>query len=182
MKERQLVTAAVDLLTSEGASAVTPAAVARRAGLARTSIYQYARSNHDLLGLAVEEVFVRVRAALETALEAAGNDPRDRLEAIIRTVLRGAVDGHSAAPAIDVAALAPEQQQRLHQLHDELVAPLTAAIEAVGAQDAPALTAISWGAINGVVPLVKHGMPLERAVRMASAYVLAGVGSQTPDQ
>ena len=37
------------------------------------------------------------------------------------------------------------------------------------------LTALSWGAINGVVPLIEHGMPVERAITVAVAYVRAGV-------
>lgn len=175
MKERQVIAAAVDLLTSEGASAVTPTAVAHRAGLARTSVYQYARSGNELVALAVEEVFVRVNAALAEALRTAGPDPVDRLEAIIRTVLQGAAQGHAPDQAIDVPALPADQQQRLRHLHEELVAPLAAAIEASGAADVPALTAISWGAINGVVPLIGHGMPIERAVALVVSYVRAGV-------
>ncbi|SDB88984.1 regulatory protein, tetR family [Raineyella antarctica] len=177
MKERQVVGAAVELLTGEGPSAVTPAAVAERAGLARTSVYQYARSGNDLVALAVEEVFVRVNAALADALEAAGPDPVDRLEAIIRTVLQGAADGHAPDQSVDVAALRDGQQARLRHLHDDLMAPLAAAIQGAGAEDVPALTAISWGAINGVVPLIGHGMPVDRAVALVVAYVRAGVAS-----
>ncbi|WOP18706.1 TetR family transcriptional regulator [Raineyella sp. LH-20] len=177
MKERQVISAAVDLLTTEGAAAVTPAAVAARAGLARTSVYQYARSGNELVALAVEETFVQVKAALAVALDAAGPDPAARLEAIIRTVLRGAADGHAPDPAVDVAALGSAQQERLRQLHQELVAPLALAIEAVGAKDVSVLTAISWGAINGVVPLIEHGMPIEAAVTAVVAYVRAGVST-----
>lgn len=180
MKERQVVAAAVELLTTEGASAVTPAAVAERAGLARTSVYQYARSGNDLVALAVEEIFVRVNAALAAALEAAGPEPAARLEAIIRTVLQGAADGHAPDQAVDVAALGTDQQERLRQLHQDLVAPLSAAIAGVAGigggvgADVPVLTAISWGAINGVVPLIEHGLPVDRAVPMVVAYVRAG--------
>ncbi|WOQ17999.1 TetR family transcriptional regulator [Raineyella sp. W15-4] len=177
MKERQVISAAVDLLTTEGAAAVTPAAVAARAGLARTSVYQYARSGNELVALAVEETFVQVKAALAVALDAAGSDPAARLEAIIRTVLQGAADGHAPGPAVDVAALGSAQQERLRQLHQELVAPLAAAIEAAGAKDVRLLTAISWGAINGVVPLIEHGMPVEAAVASVVAYVRAGVST-----
>ncbi|QGF22484.1 TetR/AcrR family transcriptional regulator [Raineyella fluvialis] len=177
MKERQVVAAAVELLTTEGASAVTPAAVAERAGLARTSVYQYARSGNELVALAVEETFVQVNAALAAALEAAGPEPAARLEAIIRTMLQGAADGHAPDPSVDVATLGPDQQERLRQLHQELVAPLSAAIAAVGGGDVAVLTAISWGAINGVVPLIEHGMAVEAAVASVVAYVRAGVSA-----
>lgn len=183
LKERQVVGAAVHLLTTEGAGAVTPAAVAKRAGLARSSVYLYARSGHDLVALAVEALFVEANAALAAALEAAGPDPAERLEVIIRTVLQGAADKHAPNQAVDFAGLPPEQRERLHQLHDQMVAPLGAAIAAIaatgatGASDVAALTALSWGAINGVVPLIEHGLPVERAVELAVAYVRAGVRS-----
>ncbi|MEA5153773.1 TetR/AcrR family transcriptional regulator [Raineyella sp.] len=177
MKERQVIAAAVELLTTEGASAVTPAAVAERAGLARTSVYQYARSGNDLAALAVEEIFLQVNASLTAALDAAGPEPAARLEAIIRTILQGAVDGHAPDQALDVAALGAAQQERLRQLHQDLVAPLSATIAGVagvGSGDVAMLTAISWGAINGVVPLIEHGLPVDRAVPMVVAYVRAG--------
>lgn len=177
MKERQVVDAAVELLTTQGASAVTPAAVAQRAGLARTSVYQYSRSGPDLVALAVEELFIQANAALSAALEEAGADPVARLEAIIRTVLEGAADNHAPDQAVDFAGLAVEQRERLRQLHNDLVAPLGDAIAATGAQDVASLTALSWGAINGVVPLIELGMPVQRAVTVAVAYVRAGVAA-----
>lgn len=181
MKERQVIDAAVELLTTEGASSVTPAAVAERAGLARTSVYQYARSGRDLVALAVEELFVEANAALAAALHQAGPDPDDRLEAIIRSVLEGAAHRHAPNPSVDLAELAEEQRDRLMQLHNELVEPLAAAIEATGAADAVALAALSWGAINGMVPLIEHGLPVARAVELTVAYVRAGVGAAARD-
>ena len=175
MKERQVIDAAVELLTTQGTSAVTPAAVAQRAGLARTSVYQYARSGPDLVALAVEELFIQANAALSAALEEAGAEPVARLEAIIRTALEGAADNHAPDQAVDFAALEVEQRERLRQLHNDLLAPLSEAIAATGAEDVASLTALSWGAINGVVPLIEHGMAVERAVTVAVAYVRAGV-------
>lgn len=175
MKKRQVVESAVELLTTQGASAVTPAAVAQRAGLARTSVYQYARSGRDLVALAMEELLIQANAALSSALAEAGADPAARLEAIIRSALAGAADSHAPDQSFDFAGLALEQRERLMQLHDDLLAPLGDAIAATGARDVASLTALSWGAINGVVPLIEHGMPVERAITVAVAYVRAGV-------
>lgn len=175
MKERQVVDAAVDLLTREGVSAVTPAAVAQRTGLARTSVYQYAGSADDLVGMAVEDLFVRVNDALARALQDCGPEPETRLETIIRTVLQGTVAGHTPEALVDMGAMGADHQARLHELHAELLAPLQAAVEAVGVADPVTATAITWGAINGVVPLVEHGMPVEHAVVAVVAYVRAGL-------
>lgn len=176
MKARQVIDAAVDLLVSEGPSAVTPAAVAERAGLARTSVYQYAGSGAELVATAVEELFVRATTELADAVSAAGDDPRERIAAIVRTVLSGAKSGHSPNHALEVEQLPVEQRERLAQLHGALMAPLVDAIAAAGAADPPITAALAWGAINGVVPLVERGLPVEQAAAHAVAFVDAGVG------
>jgi hypothetical protein len=55
--------------------------------------------------------------------------------------------------------------------------PLSRAIAATGTDNVDSLTALSWGAIYGIVPLIEHGMPVDEAVRVAVAYVRAGVAA-----
>lgn len=173
MRARQVVDAAVDLLTTDGPPAVTPAAVAERAGLARTSIYQYAGSGAELVALAVEDLFVRAGAALTEAVTAAGPDPGARLEAIVRTVLEGAAAGHSPNHAVDVEALPPAQRARLAELHGALMAPAEDAIADAGVAQPRAVAGLAWGAINGAVALVEHGQPLEQVVPLTVRFVRA---------
>ena len=59
-----LIGAAIDILVNEGATAVTPAAVGARAGLARSSVYQYFDSSAALLATITEEAFRRSNEAL----------------------------------------------------------------------------------------------------------------------
>ncbi|WP_425309379.1 TetR/AcrR family transcriptional regulator [Ammonicoccus fulvus] len=179
MKARQVIDAAVDLLVGEGPSAVTPAAVAERSGLARTSVYQYAGSAAELVAAAVEALFVRATNDLSEAVAAAGSDPGDRIAAIVRAVLAGAKSGHSPNHAIEVEQLPPAQRERLGQLHGALMAPLVEAIADFGADDPRTTAALAWGAINGIVPMVEGGMPIEQAAARAVAFVSAGVG-RTP--
>lgn len=171
-----MVDAAVDLLVTRGPSAVTPAAVAARTGLARTSVYQYAGSAAELVAAAVEELFVRATTELSEAVAAAGSDPGDRIAAIVRAVLHGAKTGHSPNHALEVEQLPAAQRERLGQLHGALMAPLVEAITDAGADDPHTMAALAWGAINGVVPLVERGMPVEHAAAQAVAFVSAGVG------
>lgn len=175
MKARQVIDAAVDLLVGEGPSAVTPAAVAERTGLARTSVYQYAGSTAELVAAAVEALFVRATTELSEAVAAAGEDPGERIAAIVRTVLLGAKSGHSPNHALEVEQLPIDQRERLGQLHRALMAPLIDAIADAGDPDPPTTAALAWGAINGVIPLVEHGMPVAVAAERAVAFVGAGV-------
>lgn len=178
MKERQVIDAAVELLTGAGPGAVTPAAVAHRSGLARTSVYQYAGSAAELVAVAVEELFRRADAEVVAALESAGSDPWARLEAIVRAVLAGAEAGHSPNHTIEVEQLPAEQRARLGDLHGRLMAPLHEAIADSGAADPEPLTALTWGAVNGIEPLIQRGLPLDRAVTLTVDFVRAGVRAQ----
>ncbi len=70
-----LVHAGRDILASQGADAVTPAAVGAAAGIARSSVYQYFDSSVALLAAIVEESFPNATATLRDAVEV-GRLPR----------------------------------------------------------------------------------------------------------
>lgn len=143
-----ILSAATDLLLTDGAAAVTPAAVAAGSGLARSSVYQYYSSTGALLGAAVEEMFARAQAAIDAAL-AGAETPEQRLAAYLDASLDLAREGHGQLAGLGSSGLPvpPECAQRVVALHEQLVAPLTAALADAG--DAhPALTA---GLLNGVV-------------------------------
>lgn len=102
-----LVGAAIDILVTEGAAAVTPAAVGARAGLARSSVYQYFDSSAALLATITEEAFRRSNQALTEAM-AAADGPLERVEAFFGESLRlGAEGAHRPAAALMGAGLLP---------------------------------------------------------------------------
>ena len=57
LRRQQLMSAALELALSNGADSITVAAVAAKAGLARSSIYEYFASSADLVAdLVIEEL------------------------------------------------------------------------------------------------------------------------------
>ncbi|MGX1508291.1 UNVERIFIED_CONTAM: AcrR family transcriptional regulator [Streptomyces graminofaciens] len=101
-----LIGAAIDILVNEGAAAVTPATVGTRAGLARSSVYQYFDSSAALLATITEEAFRRSNEALNRAM-AAADGPVERVEAFVRESCgrsRNSPGGSSCnSPAADVS-------------------------------------------------------------------------------
>lgn len=69
--QRRAVLEAARSLLAETGQAPSLAAVGKRAGLARTSVYEYARSREDLLAAVVADVFPdwtrRIRSAIDAA-------------------------------------------------------------------------------------------------------------------
>ncbi|MFI8093722.1 TetR/AcrR family transcriptional regulator [Streptomyces sp. NPDC086080] len=155
-----LVGAAIDLLVNEGAAAVTPTAVGARAGLARSSVYQYFDSSAALLATVMEEAFRRSNQALADAM-ATASGPVERVEAFFRESLRlGAEGAHRPAAALMSAGLPPAALERLMELHLEQVEPFRAAVREIGAPD-PSLTAdLIAGMLHTALNAVEHGAPL----------------------
>jgi AcrR family transcriptional regulator len=174
MRHDAIVAAARDLLGTAGASAVTPAAVAGRSGLARTSIYQYFPSTGALLAAAVEATFADSSAALAAAVEQAG-DPRSRIHAYVRDALRLAARDHGPFHQLTLSDLPPECVARVCELHDELVAPLRSAVDAFGVRDTTVVTGLVFGAISAAVQLVDHGRGLDETTVATLSFIDAGL-------
>lgn len=166
-----LIAAAIDILVTEGATAVTPAAVGARAGLARSSVYQYFSSSAELLATITEEAFRRSNEALARAM-ARAEGPVERVEAFFRESLRlGAEGAHRPAAALMSAGLPPECLERLMQLHLEQVEPFRAAVRRIGTPE-PALTAdLIAGMLHTALAAVEGGAPLGTVTERTLALV-----------
>jgi len=89
----EIVAAAAGLLDETGkASAVTLRSVARRIGIAAPSIYRHFPDQPAIMLAVVQQAFAQLETHLRAALDAAGNDPRQRLFAGCHAYLRFAQD------------------------------------------------------------------------------------------
>lgn len=159
-QRRALIAAAVDILAESGAAAVTPAAVGARAGLARSSVYQYFPSTAALLAALVEEAFADWNATVATAM-ARAHTPAGRIDAYLSAALRlAAAGGHRAAAALSGADLPPECRRRVGELHREEAAPLAAAISDLGVPDPELTGQLLTGLLQAAMTAVENGADL----------------------
>ncbi|URM94498.1 TetR/AcrR family transcriptional regulator [Actinomadura madurae] len=137
---RTLLDAARALVAEEGIEALSLAALARRVGLSRPSLYEYFRSKDDLVAAVLEQELPRWAEHVERAL--AGVQSLDgKVEAYIRAQLEVMTDGrHAAAVALVEHALAEPALERIRVGHAQLLRPLAAALDAGGVPE-PALRA-----------------------------------------
>ncbi|WP_435644467.1 TetR/AcrR family transcriptional regulator [Streptomyces sp. H49] len=169
-----LLEAARELLAEGDASKVTFAAVARRTGLARNSVYKYFADRRQLLTEVVREAAPRWTERIHAALAAAGDSPRDRVTAYVTAQLEMVRDGeHRIARADADAGDAAALREGADAAHRALLDPLVGALKDLG-DDAPLRTArLLQGFVNAATTALEAGddydAVADKAVRLAVA-------------
>jgi AcrR family transcriptional regulator len=167
-RSRQAVLeAAVDVLAAEGYGAFTIDAVARRSGVARSTIYRHWRGRAELIGAALDTLNVQPADPVETPPQA-----RDAVLALLRHLDHGLNDGPVAAclPALIDGAERDDAIRRLH--HDQNSrrrATLTAAVaQAAGttAEDADLLAHALAGALMYARLMTPHRLDPDQVERL----------------
>lgn len=152
-----LLRAGEEILAESPLSAVTPRAVAERAGLARSSYYEYFPSRDDLLvAIAIEAIeqwdadIEQVLAEVEPGLPAL----RVYIEATMAMTAEGK---HAIAGMLREAQLNPRRFDDLMVLHDALLRPVTQILTGIGVADPVRWTVVVQGVLSAGVQLVEHG-------------------------
>lgn len=170
-----LVRAGREILAARGVDAVTPAAVGAAAGIARSSVYQYFDSTLALLGAIVEDTFPHATATLRAAVDAAAS-PTGKIAAYVSTSLDLATNPeHRSFDAATTAALPPAFRERVDALHREQHAPLIAALEEAGAEDAPLAAQLIGGLLTAAIRAVSAGADVERVRTALLATIDRGI-------
>ncbi|TDC91013.1 TetR/AcrR family transcriptional regulator [Actinomadura sp. 7K507] len=170
---RTLLDAARALVAEEGLEALSLAALARRVGLSRPSLYEYFRSKDDLVAAILEEELPRWASLVEEALNGPG-DLEGKVEAYIRVQLGVMTDGrHAAAVALAEHALAEPALERIRVGHAMLLRPLAAALEDGGVPEAMLRAELIQGLVDAAARLA------ERAPAEAEGVIAATLAQAT---
>lgn len=172
-----LLAAGEAIIAESGVDAVTPRAVGERAGLARSSFYEYFPSKDDLLAAIALQAFDEWAIELDAAV-AAAKPGRARLHAYIAATIRMTADGkHELAAGLQQADLSPKSFETIMAMHDRLTAPLRTLLEHLGVRDAPVKAALVQGVINAGVELVSHGVDADATTDAVIDLLDAGLRS-----
>lgn len=171
-----LLLATRELLEAEGVAAATPAAVTRRAGLSRSSFYEYFASRDDLLVSVALQVFDEWNAELDDALAAAAPG-MPRLRAYVTTALAMTADGHHRlATVLREADLSPTSREDMMAVHDRLTTPLVHVLDELGVDDPRMVGALVQGALASAMQLVSHGVPVGATAPGLISMLEHGIG------
>ncbi|NEA25724.1 TetR family transcriptional regulator [Actinomadura bangladeshensis] len=174
---RNLLDGARALVAEEGIEALSLAALARRVGLSRPSLYEYFRSKDDLVAAVVEEELPRWAALVERAL--GGADGLDgKVAAYVRCQLEVMTDGrHHAAVALVEHALAEPALERIRAGHAQLLRPLAAALAEGGVPDAEVRAELIQGLVDAAAGIAQRRPgDAEAVVGATVAQAVRGLG------
>jgi AcrR family transcriptional regulator len=175
MRRQQLISAAMELALDQGAQAVSVAAVAAKAGLARSSIYEYFASSADLIAdLVIEELdyyCTRLGEAIKDAI-----DPFEKLELWIAEGLRYVQDGrHMLVKSLNTVATPDFRKEEIALGHRKLIAPLREALAATGIKDLASASAFISSVTDAASVRIEAGNDAELEIRNATTFAIAGL-------
>lgn len=169
-----LIAAARAALGEGGVAAVTPGAVARAAGLARTSVYQYFPSTDALVTAAIEGMFADAATQIGHALDG-HSDPWSRVRAFVSVALRAAAGEFGPFHGFSAADLPETARVRLRELREELAAPLVESVAQLGVADPQRTTAVVAGAVGAGIGLIRGGSPTAATTDLVCGFVTGGL-------
>lgn len=163
------------MLLESGLAGVTPAAIGKRAGLARSSFYEYFPSATDLLTEIAVKAFDEWAAELNDLVSAA-TPGRAQLETYVRSTVQMVADGkHRVADAMNGAGFSEEQSARFEELHIQLTTPLRRIVRDLALDEPRIHGELIQGIVDAAVKLVNRGANPERTTETAVMMVMSGL-------
>jgi AcrR family transcriptional regulator len=175
LRRQQLMDAAMGLALASGAESITVAAVAAKAGLARSSIYEYFASSADLVADLVLEELDYYTQRLATATQGA-QDPFERIELWISESLRYVADGrHMLVKSLNTINTPDARKDEILMGHRRMMAPLQEALVQTGVGDVRVAAALLSSVTDAASIRIDAGNDAELEIQSAVAFALAGL-------
>ena len=177
LRQRQLIDAALALALTGGAEAVTVSAVAKSAGLSRSSFYEYFSSSADLISDLVLEELKTYRDRLASAV-AGANNPTHHIELWIEEALRYVVDGrHILVKSLNSISVPEYRKQEIAQGHRGLMGTIVNQLDAIGVRDIHAALTYVQNSLDTASIRIESGSSPEHEIKIAQRYVVAGLSA-----
>jgi AcrR family transcriptional regulator len=174
-RRNQLIEAAAGIALESGGAAISVAAVAQRAGLSRTSVYEYFGSSADLVAdLVLEELHNFAQYLQEAVAET--EQPLESISAWIKSALVYIADGrHLLAKALNSTSLPQERSAAIGAAHRALLAPLVAGLTAMGVQDIQRALLFIQAITDASTKRIESGHDAEDEIAYATTFCINGL-------
>ena len=174
-RRNQLIEAAAGIALESGGAAVTVAAVAQRAGLSRTSVYEYFGSGSELVAdLVIDELGTFATTLNEAVSDCA--DPKCVVSCWIKGALEYIADGrHLLAKALNATSMPQSRAQQIGMAHRVLMAPLVNAVEELGVKDTQRALSFIQAITDAATKRIESGHDAEGEIAYATRFCINGL-------
>ena len=174
-RRNQLIEAAAAIALESGGEAVTVAAVAARAGLSRTSVYEYFASSADLAADLIIEELKNFGDELAT-ISAQGNGAIESIDIWINGSLQYIADGrHLLAKALNAIDLPRNRGAAIGAAHGALLAPLKSKLTEMGIKDISFALTLIQSTTDGASRRIESGDDAELVIKTTREFCIAGL-------
>ena len=174
-RRQQLMSAATELALSHGAAAITVAAVAQKAGLSRSSIYEYFSSSADLVADLVLEELDSHTLRLADAIKYA-TDPFEKISLWLAEGLRYVADGrHMLVKSLNTITTPDYRKEEIILGHRKLIAPLREALRDANINDVAVGAAFIASIADAASVRIESGNEAELEIQSATIFAIAGL-------
>ncbi|MBU6264179.1 MAG: TetR/AcrR family transcriptional regulator [Actinomycetales bacterium] len=174
-RRQQLIDAAAAIALESGGAAVTVASVAERAGLSRTSVYEYFASSAELTADLVIDELNGFVSALTDAIKNPEN-PELAIEQWITAALRYIADGrHLLAKALSATDTPKDRAAEIGAAHRALLAPLRNSLTSMKIKDISQAMALLQGATDVATKRIEGGADANLEIATTTAFCIAGL-------
>ena len=174
-RREQLITAAMELAVAGGAEAITVGAVAQKAGLARSSIYEYFTSSADLVAELVLEELDYYTMRLANAIGEV-TDPYQKIELWIAESLRYVADGrHMLIKSLNTINTPDSRKEEIAIGHRRMLAPLHQSLKESGITDTRGAGAFLASVTDAASIRIDAGNEAGLEINNAVTFALAGI-------
>ncbi len=177
-RRNQLIDAAASIAMESGGAAITVAAVAQRAGLSRTSVYEYFGSGSELAADLIIDELSSFAETLNTAV-ADCTDARCIVTCWVKGALTYIADGrHLLAKALNATAMPQSRSQQIGMAHRALMAPLVKAVTDLGIKDAHRALSFIQAITDASTKRIESGHDAEEEIAYATSFCINGLMSK----
>ena len=181
-RRSQLIEAATAIALESGGTSISVASVAARAGLSRTSVYEYFASSADLISdLIIEELNLFAQKLEEEVGDI--EDPRAVIEKWISESLRYVADGrHLVAKSLSAIDLPKDRGAQIGIAHRKLMAPLQSSLMQLGVKDISQALLLLQAATDVATKRIESASLVsdydaEAEISRTTAFCIAGISA-----
>ena len=174
-RRSQLLDAAAGLALENGPTSVTVSAVAARAGLSRTSFYEYFSSSSEIVAeLITDELNAFTNYLTEKV--ATASTPDEAITSWIEGSLEYVADGrHLLARALSTLELSAERSTQIGIAHRKMLAPLSEPLSQLGIRDVRQALALIHASTESATRRIEAGMDSASEIESTRNFIVAGL-------